>query len=56
MRILRDSLNILLKDPSLRHCRISNDDYSKEITVCIYDETNPNEFDERSKKLIIEDK
>ncbi len=54
---LRDSLNDIIMGPQTRHHRhISSEDYQKEITVCIYDETNLEGFDERSKKLILKDK
>ena len=54
---MRDSLAQLLADPAGRHEHVSSSDYTKEVTICIYD---PNELDERfherSKKLILEDR
>jgi hypothetical protein len=53
---LRDSLEQLLAEQLGRHEHISSDDYRKELTVCIYDPNQLDQFDERSKRLIIEDK
>jgi hypothetical protein len=52
---LRNSLNAILKEPRARHEHVSSEDYSKEITVCIYDPTDLAGFDERSKHLILAD-
>jgi hypothetical protein len=40
------------------HKHISSDDFQKELIICIYEEGNVEGygFDERSKKLILEDK
>ena len=51
----RDSLEELLKKPLNNHSHISSDDYRKEVTVCIYDNENLTGFNERSKKIIIDD-
>jgi len=40
----------------LQHVHLSNEDYQKEITVCIYDENNLEDFHPRVIKLIKEDK
>jgi hypothetical protein len=37
------------------HKHISDSEYKTEITVCIYKEDNLSTFDERSKKLILND-
>jgi hypothetical protein len=52
---LRDSLEDILADPVGRHEHTSSNDYAKEITVCIYDLDHLASFDERSKRLILED-
>jgi len=55
---LRDSLNELISNPSIHHSHISSEDYQKEITVCIYNETDTKlmqQFDKRSLKLIEKD-
>ncbi|MBA3238187.1 MAG: hypothetical protein H0T62_07575 [Parachlamydiaceae bacterium] len=53
---LRDSIDELLKKPLNNHGHVSSENFQKEITVCIYDLTNLDEFNERSKDLIINDK
>ena len=53
---LRDSLEQLLADQLGRHEHISSDDYRKEITVCIYDLNQLDQFDDRSRTLITEDR
>ena len=54
---LRDMVNEMLADPiGHDHEHVSSDDYRKEVTVCIYSPDSPNQFDERSKRLILEDK
>ena len=52
---LRGYLNQLLDNPKLQHSHLSSADYQKEITVCLYDEKNLENFDERSKRLILND-
>jgi hypothetical protein len=50
-----DSLKHLLEKPNGNHSHISNEDFQKEITVCIYDENDPDNmkwFDERTTNLI----
>lgn len=53
---LRDALDDLLKNPLNNHVHISNENYQKEITVCLYDVNNLDDFNKRSKKLILDDK
>lgn len=54
---LRDELERLLSsNQSDNHGHINDTEYQKEITVAIYDDSNLNGFDDRSKRLIIEDK
>ena len=54
---LRDALNNLLtrNDERCMHEHINSSDYSKEITVALYDLNYLNEFSARLKKLIRED-
>lgn len=51
-------LNDLINDDDMdNHHHINNDDYSKEITIALYDENNISDFfSERCKKLIQYDK
>jgi len=51
---LRDSLSEIIENPN-HHSHIPSNDFFKEITVCIYDAGNLSNFNERSKKLILED-
>ena len=51
---MRDALESLLDDPSAHHNHISNEDYSSEVTVAIYDKSNLKGFDEISKKILSE--
>lgn len=53
---LRGYLNQLLDNPKLQHSHLSSSDYQKEITLCLYDEKNLENFNQRSIKLIREDK
>ena len=55
---MKDSLELLLTNNEKHHHEhISDreDDFKREITVCIYREDNLSSFDERSKKLILND-
>ena len=54
-RELRDSLESLLAVPLGHHEHVPSEDYNKEVTVCIYDTTFLDKFDNRSRKLINED-
>jgi hypothetical protein len=49
---LKDSLEDLLKKPLVNHAHISDENFLKEITVCVYDVKNLKGFDERSINLI----
>ena len=54
---LRDSLDDVIMNPRAGyHAHVSNEDYQKEITVCLYDAANLEGFSERSKQLILKDK
>jgi hypothetical protein len=46
---LLSALEALINKPTNHHSHVNNDDFSKEITVCIYDPANLGGFDERSK-------
>ena len=52
---LRDCLDQLLKKPLNNHIHVSDEKFEHELTVCMYDTSNLNGFNDRSKKLIIED-
>lgn len=53
---LRGYLNQLLDNSNLQHCHLSSIDYQKEITICLYDEKKLENFNQRSIKLIKDDK
>jgi hypothetical protein len=53
---LRGYLNQLLDNPKSQHSHLSSSDYQKEITICLYDEKNLENFNQRSIKLIREDR
>ena len=52
---LRDSLELLLANSAGRHEHISSEDYQKEVTIAIYDQTAVESFDSRSQILIARD-
>lgn len=52
---LRNALTDLLDHPENHHDHVSSEDYQKEITIAIYDQENLKGFDQRSRKLILED-
>lgn len=52
---LRDSLDDILNKPWNNHAHISDENFQKEIIVCIYDMDNLKGFNERSMDLIIND-
>ena len=54
---LRDSLEGLLTGAADSHAHVSNQDYSKEVTVCVYDPAaDLGAFNQRSRRLIQEDR
>ena len=52
---LRDSLTAIIEIPAGRHEHTPSSDYEKEITVCVYEEGKIDSFNERSKRIILED-
>jgi len=52
---LRDSVLALLGEPRNNHCHVYCKDFKKELAICIYDEHDLSGFDDRSKRLIIND-
>lgn len=52
---LKDSLELLLANSAGRHEHISSEDYQKELTIAIYDQTALEGFDGRSQTLIARD-
>ena len=57
---LVERLNGLTDDHSIHHIHLDTDElngqFKKMLTIAIYTEDNLDDFDERSKKLILEDK
>jgi hypothetical protein len=47
--------NLLANPSNANHHHLSADDYTKELTVCVYDTADLSGFDDRSKKLIAND-
>jgi hypothetical protein len=53
---MKDALEALLSDrKNHHHEHIPDSDFKREITVCIYREDNLSTFDERSRKIILND-
>ncbi len=55
---MKDSLELLInnnKKHHHEHIPDREDDFKREITICIYKEDNLSTFDERSRKLILND-
>ncbi len=54
---LHDDLEWLLNnDGKEQHAHVSSEDYQKEITIALYEEGKTEGFNERCKKLIMENK
>jgi hypothetical protein len=54
---LHGALEALLKDQqSARHEHVPSADHDKEITIALYAEEDMDSFDERSRRLIAEDR
>ncbi|MDN3505882.1 MAG: hypothetical protein P0S96_01480 [Simkaniaceae bacterium] len=55
---MKDSLEAIIKNTAQHHHEHipdRNDDFKREISVCVYNKDNLSSFDERSQKLIILD-
>ncbi len=54
---MKGSLELIIKNNEKHHHEHIPDreDFKREITICIYKEDNLSSFDERSKKLILND-
>ena len=52
---LKDTLDDLLKNPLNNHSHVSDEQYQKELTICVYDVKNLEGFNARSKNLILHD-
>ena len=52
---LQGSIKNLLEKKIDHHAHINDDTYQHEVTVTIYDAKNLTGYDERSKKLILDD-
>lgn len=48
-------INQLIEEPDLHHAHMETDNYGKELIVTIYDPLKLAGFDERSKRLILDD-
>lgn len=55
IRQLKSYLSQLLDNPGLHHVHLSNEDYQKEITICLYDANNLKDMHKRAIKLIEKD-
>lgn len=55
-RELLGALEDLLRAPYANHHHLSTDDYTKELTLCLYGPDLMAPFNERSKRLIEEDR
>jgi len=53
---LRAGLSMLIKDPAKHHDHVSDADCKKKLTVAVYAESNIDQFDQRSRRLIEEDR
>lgn len=54
---LLGALKGIMKNPDekqMQHSHVNDQDYAREVTVAIYTEKNLNQFDERSRRLIVE--
>ena len=47
--------NLLKSNEDGDHSHLSNEDYQKEITLCVYDPSKLSNFSSRVRKLIVED-
>ena len=52
---LRTILDDLLEAEPHRHEHLSSADYKKELTICLYDDNSLDHFDERARRLIVQD-
>ena len=50
---LRDSLMAILRDHPKGHTHVCDATYEKEITVCTYDFAHLDDFNERSRRLLL---
>jgi hypothetical protein len=49
-------LKSLLDDPDANHSHLDDAEYKHEVTLSIYTDSNIQHYDERSKKLLLDDK
>jgi hypothetical protein len=54
---MKDSLELIINNETHHHEHIPDreDNFKREITVCIYRDANLSNFDERSRKFILND-
>jgi len=55
-RQLQGYIEEMLDNSENHHFHLSTDDFQKEITICLYDQSQLEGFNSRVRKLIIEDK
>jgi hypothetical protein len=53
--VLRGKLNSLLTVDPDGHEHVSDDTFSKELTICLYDPSRLAHFNDRSKRLLVDD-
>ena len=53
---LQQSLVDMIRSPKGNHCHINDENFERELTVCVYQEEDLSDFDEVSKQIIIGDK
>ena len=49
---LYDGLARIMKQPRGNHVHVNNDDYQRELTVCIYRKEDIETFDEKSRQML----
>lgn len=50
-----DSLTSLIKNASAKHFHVYSADHKKEVILCLYENGDVSQFNERSRRLIVED-
>jgi hypothetical protein len=55
LREMKGYIDDLVNEETSHHIHLNDDSYEHEITLAIYTNDNLDQFDERSKKLILKD-
>ena len=50
---LTNMLNELIKKPKIHHVHVNDEKFERELTVSLYTDHNLNEFDQRSREVIL---